>query len=72
MCTDSSRQGGNEKGVPHVEVTPEMVEVASRELWDLVGDDGLTRRSPLSEFEWVIGRCLSAAGLKMEAHSGRK
>jgi len=26
MCNDSSRQGGNEKGVPQIEVTPEMIE----------------------------------------------
>ena len=71
MCCDSSLQGGNEKGVPQIEVTPEMIEAAPRELWELVGDDGLTRRAPLSEFEWIIGRCLSVAGLKMEVPSGR-
>ena len=26
MCNDSSRQVGNEKSVPQIEVTPEMIE----------------------------------------------
>lgn len=32
MCNDSSRQGGNEKGVPQIEVTPEMIEAGFKVL----------------------------------------
>ena len=52
------RQGGD---VNQIEVTPEMISLAAVELWELVGDDGLTRKSPLTEFEWIIAQALSAA-----------
>jgi len=51
-----------------IEITAEMLEAAALRLWELVGDDGISRRRPLDEFQWLIGQCLLAAGLQMEEH----
>lgn len=39
MCDDSSRQGGKEKNVPQIEVTPEMIEAGKQALIANLGGD---------------------------------
>lgn len=51
-----------------IEVTPAMVEAGALRLWELAGDDGISRRSSLSEFHWLFSQALEAAGLQTVAH----
>ncbi len=58
-----------EKDQKEIEITPDMIEAGAVRLWELVGDDGVSRTQPLSEFKWLIGQCLSAAGLRIHESS---
>jgi hypothetical protein len=52
MCSDSSRQGGNEKGVTQIEVTPEMIEAGIAVYRDWI--EGKRRWKLPSEAAFVV------------------
>jgi hypothetical protein len=65
MCenSDACKAAGNEKGVPHIEVTPEMIEAGSLELvcFDALECDGADAAKRVFEAMIVKARVSAAS-----------